>query len=166
MNQTETWKPVPEFEEVYEVSDLGKVRRIKASSATHAGRLLKPLLQRDGYLRVHLKCRPRRKKIALHRLVAEVFIPNPLFLPEVNHLGPKSDCRASMLEWRSTQGHKLYHVKTSIDGVGVSFDKANKRWVSYYNPKPNVFIRVGRFRTKKEALAARRAAIATLYVPN
>lgn len=44
-----------------------------------------------------------------HRLVAEVFIPNPLNLPEVNHKDEdKSNCSASNLEWCTTQYNACY----------------------------------------------------------
>jgi len=33
-------------------------------------------------------------------------------LPEVNHKGPKSDCRASMLEWTNKRGNSVDAVKT------------------------------------------------------
>lgn len=153
----ELWKPVPEFEGVYEVSNIGRVRRIEKASGTHFGNIIKPKPDnRGGYLGVHLSDGVRKKRKALHRLVAEVFIPNPLNLPEVNHLGPKSDCRASKLEWRSIEGNNLHRKQQN--GKGVCFDVRKGKWRAYYNPELGKQIEIGNFSTKKEATQARKAA--------
>ena len=57
----------------------------------------------DGYLLVGLQDGSKR----LHRLVAITYIPNPLNLPEVNHLnGIKSDCHKENLEWCTSKQNK------------------------------------------------------------
>lgn len=146
----EQWKSVPDFDGVYEVSDLGRVRRVRT------GRILKPFPQQRGYLRVDFTNGSQRKVKEVHRLVAEVFIPNPLNLPEVNHLGPKSDCRATQLEWRSRAGHDLYHMLH--DERGVLFDRRNGKWYARYNPAGKR-VWLGYFISKQAALKARRAAV-------
>lgn len=63
---SERWLPVPDWE-MYEVSDLGRVRR--------NGRILKQLLNnRGGYPIVQLKDAPRRKCMCVHRLMADAFL--------------------------------------------------------------------------------------------
>jgi hypothetical protein len=63
----------------------------------------------------------------VHVLVAKAFIPNPLNLPEVNHLGKSDDCRANMLEWRTKLGNVQHSVATERKGTGgVSFEKEKK----------------------------------------
>ena len=161
----EQWKPVPDYEQLYEVSSLGRVRRKvmgggRSGTQYKAGRLLKPYPQHKGYLLVNFRDHGRNKVKALHRLVAEVFIPNPKHLPEVNHLGPKTDCRASMLEWRSSKGNVLY--KQQHSGKGVSFLKRINKWVARYSPAPGQDTWIGSFKTKGEAVQARAAAVATI----
>jgi hypothetical protein len=50
----ENWRPVKDFEGVYEVSDLGRVRRSKAAKGATAGALIKAHPQQGGYLIVIL----------------------------------------------------------------------------------------------------------------
>ena len=113
---TENWAPVAGFEGIYEVSDLGRVRRTKSRQGTTIGQMIKPKSRPSrsgGYLAIHLRDRDKEVTRGLHTLVATAFLPNPLNLPEVNHLGAKSDNRAIMLEWRTGDGNKLHEMQTS-----------------------------------------------------
>jgi hypothetical protein len=157
----EQWKPVRGFEGVYEVSDQGRVRNIVGYHRWFAGRILKPYDTGRGYLQVRLCNIKAGKKVskALHRLVAETFIPNPKHLPQVNHLGTKSDCRAFMLEWCTKRGNEKHAMKNELKGDGVYLDKKSGKWAAHYSPKPYAKEVLGLFKTKRKALAVRRAAI-------
>lgn len=86
----------------YSVSRLGNVRNDKT------GRILKPGITR-GYLRVCLCKNGEHKNYRVHRLVAEAFIPNPLGLPQVNHIDEnKLNNRAENLEWCTIQYNQEY----------------------------------------------------------
>lgn len=78
----EVWKPVKDYEELYEVSSLGNVRSI-----TRYKKILKPGLVR-GYPHITLynSKNKKNKNYNIHRLVAETFIDNPNKLPQVNQL--------------------------------------------------------------------------------
>jgi hypothetical protein len=109
--QTECWRRVPlaVYDGLYEVSTLGRVRRIQT------GRILQPSTDRDGYLFVNLKCKPLRlqKRCTVHRLVALAFLDNPENKPEVNHQsGVKADCSLLNLEWVTGQ-ENLHHAMTT-----------------------------------------------------
>lgn len=84
---SEIWKPVLGFEDRYEVSDFGRVRRAKAAQGTRAGAVLSPIeTSRGGYLAVHIHMGDgRRKTVRIHRLVVEAF-HGPSDLPLVRHL--------------------------------------------------------------------------------
>lgn len=63
----------------------------------------------------YLSCSINGKTLFLHRLVAEVFIPNPNNLPQVNHLdGNKHNPYYKNLEW-STQSTNVKHAY----GIGL-----------------------------------------------
>ena len=113
----EIWKPVKGYEGLYEVSSEGNVRSLdhvstftkdgKQGTALRKGRLLKPVKRQHGYLGVMLYGKGGHKTrgfktFAVHRLVAEAFIPNPNDLPEVNHIDEdKTNNRVENLAWIS-----------------------------------------------------------------
>jgi hypothetical protein len=68
-----------------------------------------------GYLYTNLTKDKTKKKVKIHRIVAEAFIPNPLKLPEVNHInGDKSDNRACNLEWVTRRENIAHAYKTGL----------------------------------------------------
>ena len=81
----EEWKPVINYENLYEVSNLGAVKSldhitIGRSGRKHRfnGRLLKPCLVKGGYHRIVLCKNGKTKKKMIHVLVMESFIgPKP-----------------------------------------------------------------------------------------
>jgi hypothetical protein len=161
---TENWKTIEGFE-AYEVSDLGRVRRRLPghSSTAVVGRILKASAGDNGYMHVCLYNGEKVKNIKVHRLVAEAFIPNPLNLPQINHTGKKSDNRACKLAWITTAEHGRDQARRGQRrGDGVYFDKQRNLWTAQYNPETNKKKRIGYFKTRKEAKAARDAKIKTL----
>lgn len=88
----EFWKPILNYEGLYQSSTFGRVRSIdrwvkskNGSVRLSKGKILKPGTDKDGYLQVGLYKNGKRKTYKVHRLVAEAFIQNPDNLPEVNH---------------------------------------------------------------------------------
>ena len=77
---TEVWLPVKDYEGLYEVSSLGRVRNYKTGS------ILKQRIDKYGYLRVHL-CKNGKDKFPLvSRLVCETFhgLPKEYHADHVN----------------------------------------------------------------------------------
>ena len=73
----EIWKDIEDYEEYYQISNLGRIRNKKES------RILKPS-KSGGYYHISLR-HGNKKEMLIHRLVAKAFIPNPLNLSYVNH---------------------------------------------------------------------------------
>lgn len=91
----EEWRDLPELQGEYQVSNLGRVKRVKG-----AERLVKLTTQRNGYVYVTLWLDKTNKCFKTSRLVAKAFIPNPDNLPEVDHLNAdKQNNTVSNLEW-------------------------------------------------------------------
>lgn len=108
MQEEEIWKPIPEYEGLYEVSNKGQVKRLKKVIIDKIGRthhkkerILKANPDGNGYLQVSLFDNESRKKsLKVHRLVAEVFIPSPDGNLEVNHKDEiKTNNCVENLEW-------------------------------------------------------------------
>lgn len=74
----EDMTPIPNFEE-YLISKDGDIY------STKSHKFLKSWLDSKGYLQIQLFKSGIKHCFKVHRLVAEVFIPNPYNLPEVNH---------------------------------------------------------------------------------
>jgi hypothetical protein len=65
----EEWKPIPEWEGVYSVSNLGRVRRELTHGKGIAGTILNHWISITGYPAVRLTNMPRRASYQVHRLV-------------------------------------------------------------------------------------------------
>ena len=91
MEIKEIWKDVKDYEGLYQVSNLGRVKSLERKSWNgykwfiKKERILKPRPLKAGYLKVSLSKDGIVKDFLIHRLVAIAFIPNPNNLPEVNH---------------------------------------------------------------------------------
>ena len=70
----EKWLPIPDWEDLYEVSDMGRVRRRKPGGKYLAGHMLTPLRVRDGYVRVELNRNNKTSAYYIHRLVLSAFV--------------------------------------------------------------------------------------------
>lgn len=90
----ESWKDIEGYEGLYQVSNIGRVKRVNTD------RILKENKSTCGYLQVGLcKDGVRNAKI-IHRLVAQAFIPNPENKPDVAHIDEdKTNNRVDNLVW-------------------------------------------------------------------
>lgn len=108
--------PIKGFPEYY-VTDNGDVY---SRNYKNTGRVKKMALTKrpDGYLRITIK----GKGYYVHRLVAEVFIPNPENKEQVNHIdGNKTNNCVSNLEWTSRSenvkhAYDVLHRKAPYQG--------------------------------------------------
>lgn len=114
----EEWRPIPGWEDCYEVSNIGRVRSLdrvvqgKIGLRTQLGRLMRQTINRSGYPRVMLQRDKVYKTMLIHRLVALAFIgppPTPAH-QHVNHKnGDRADPKLENLEW-ATPSENLQHA--------------------------------------------------------
>ena len=110
----EEWRGVLNYESVYQVSNHGRVRRIKDGSNTWSGRILKSHINSVGYPIISLCKEGKRQTKAVHRLVAESFLDQPTVNQEVNHKnGDKTDNHVSSLEW-VTRAENVAHANNEL----------------------------------------------------
>ena len=145
----EEWKPIEGYEGLYEVSDFGRVRRLRNwqnGIKVLNTKILKPSPMSNGYLTYHL-CKGNKVKVFMaHRLVADAFIPNPNNLSQVNHKDEdKSNNRVCNLEWCSPR-YNLYYSKVP-QKMKAAAVKACEKQVEMYD-KDWHFIRIFESLTK------------------
>lgn len=114
----EHWRTIDWTNGVYEVSDLGRIRRTVDGKHVKAGHILHTSLTPNGYVNTTAYLDKRACTIHIHREVARAFIPNPEGKQQVNHKnGVKSDNRASNLEW-VTQSENMRHAQRELGWMG------------------------------------------------
>ena len=72
-------------------------------------------IDKDGYLRFRFWIKRKAYKIALHRLVALLYIDNPNNYPVVNHIdGNKKNNHKDNLEWCTVKHNTLHAIKLGL----------------------------------------------------
>ncbi len=103
----EIWKPITDYEDLYEVSNYGRIRSLCGRYGKN--KILSQCVGSKGYKLVTLCKKGKQKTVNVHRLVAMAFIPNPDSLPCVNHIDEdKSNNNVSNLEWCSYYYNNIY----------------------------------------------------------
>jgi hypothetical protein len=151
----EIWKSIKGYEDLYEVSNLGRIN----SLFTRKGKIMKPKIEKDGYLRIGFWKDGKQKYFNVHRLVAEVFLPKKEdYQNQINHINKiKSDNRVENLEWVSNienHFHKNIDNNTTSKYVGVAWNKSKNKWTSYINFE-NKKVHLGTFLNENLAHDAR-----------
>lgn len=126
--EIEIWKDILELQAHYKISNNGvvihKSRKIKSSVQPCGFRVSKERVKLNqdngkGYKQLYVKVEGVRKVYYIHRLVAKYFIPNPLSLPEVNHIDcNKSNNNFTNLEWCSKSENMKHASKMGRLGKG------------------------------------------------
>lgn len=107
----EEWRPVVGYEGIYEVSSLGRVRRVgRANGANKIGVPLKLQYGWAGYPHLILNNRGKRL-IPVHRMVAEAFLGPCPEGHEVHHLDhDRKNARVDNLVYLSQAEHAAAHT--------------------------------------------------------
>lgn len=101
----EIWRDVKGYEGLYAISNCGRVRSFVS------GKVLSPINNGAGYLKVELWKGKSGRKMYIHRMVAEAFLPYQHNKTEVNHRDSNpSNNNVSNLEWVSSSENTKHAV--------------------------------------------------------
>lgn len=122
----ETFVEIIDYENLYQISDFGRVKSLKRVTISKNGRkyfikekILSPV-NNQGYEQVTLSKNGKIKRFSVHRLVASAFIENPKNKKCVNHKDfNRSNNYKSNLEW-STYSENTIHA---IENGRMMFNK-------------------------------------------
>ena len=119
---TEVWKDIQGYEGWYQVSNLGRVKRLKKVHCNHGKvnivereHILTPSIDKKGYSVVILSSNVgNRKHLKVHRLVANAFVENKDNKPQVDHINRnRSDNKAENLRWVTNSENQFNSAKTN-----------------------------------------------------
>lgn len=106
--EKEFWKNIPRYENLYQASTYGRIRRHPRMVINHGtlcikkGGIISQNRTSKGYCRVRLYYEGKVHTEFVHQLVAETFLPNKKHLPCINHKDEdKTNNHVENLEWCS-----------------------------------------------------------------
>ena len=133
----EIWKDVLRYDYEYQISNLGRFKRVTSFHKNNKGEITVGSLDSRGYLRTNLTKEGKNISKKLHRLVAEHFLDNYSEDLTVNHIDfNKSNNKLSNLEMMTVKENVIDYItkkkklKTYSSVIGVSYHKTIKKWVA------------------------------------
>lgn len=158
----EEWRPIPGYEGIYQVSDLGRIRSLPRRGTL--GGIRKVRLRPDGYYDVELSRDSVKAKLLLHRLIAAAFCPRAEGQAVVRHLNDnRDDNRVVNLAWGTDSDNvadairngRHPHVNKTHCNEGHPYDETN----TYYDARGHRSCKeCGRAASRKWARRIRSAA--------
>lgn len=105
----EQWKDIPEYEGIYQVSNLGRIKSIKRTT-TKGGTLKLHMNKHNGYIYACLCKNNKPRTVRVHVVEMNAFNPIRDNSMQVNHIdGDKTNNMLKNLEW-CTQSENMKHA--------------------------------------------------------
>jgi hypothetical protein len=162
MNNKEIWKDIPNYEGLYQVSNLGNVRSLDRISKHKNGRINKlkgknlyKLKDSTPYFCVGLNNNGVKKRFGIHRLVACAFLEYNINKRKgivVDHIdnNPINNNLNNLQVITHRENCSKDQKESSSKYIGVSWRKDRNKWRAYFNVGAK-YIHIGNFDSEKEA---------------
>lgn len=126
----EIWKDIPNYERLYQVSNLGRIKSLYYSKE----KILTPKIDKDGYLLINLYKNHKCQTFKIHRIVAQVFLNNSNNLPQINHKdeNKQNNC-VDNLEWCTHIYNQNYGNKNNWCSKKVNQYDLNGNYIKTYS---------------------------------
>ena len=143
--------------ENYSISNFGNIRNDIDNT------ILPFWKNKHGYNSVFID---KNNAFTIHRLVGEVFIPNPLKKPIVDHIDTcRTNNRVDNLRWvtiAENNYNKSIQKRNKSGYKGVGFDKRRNKWVASVKKNGKSYY-LGGFTDKQEAIRVRQLKANELF---
>lgn len=126
----EIWKDIKDYEGLYQISNLGKVKRLVSVKCKKERFLSITKDKKFGYCRVMLCKNNKTKRFLIHRLMAEHFIPNPENKLCIDHInGIRDDNRIENLRWCTHKENNNFPIARKHNSESQKLLRLNSDWV-------------------------------------
>lgn len=133
----EVWKDVKGYENLYQISNLGRLKSLSKKGNYKNEYIRKTLTDIKGYSVCNLVKDKKYKYVRIHRLVAQAFIPNLENKPQVNHKdGNKQNNCVNNLEWCTNSENQLHAIKMGLR-KNENISKGRKKEINQYDLNGN-----------------------------
>lgn len=110
-----TWRAVPGWEGLYEVSIDGQVRALRK------GQIMRPFITEKGYRRVYLYDRTRVQRVRVHTAVLAAFVgPRPRGMVTRHLDGNPANNHLSNLAWGTPAENMADRIRHRAERLAVS----------------------------------------------
>jgi hypothetical protein len=147
----ECWHPVPGYEDLYDVSNQGRVRR--------NGRVLRTLRASTGHLYVTLSKHSNKRQVAVHRIVLCAFVGPAPSGTEARHYPDRDPAnnRLENLSWTTRTVNVRDRIEHETDNSGERHGMAVLNWEKVLS------IRSGKYKSQRDAADALGVCRSTIY---
>lgn len=158
--QKEIWKDIPGYEGSYQISTFGRVKSLKRNITRIRNgkkhiyqvqeRILRPCIDKHGYLQFNIKLGGAGKSYKIHTMMAKVFLGRDIdgsYELVVDHIDEnKQNNNLNNLQLLSNRDNVLKSCNNKYPGTAKAFNKFFAR-IRYKNKR----IHLGMFDTQQEA---------------
>ncbi len=127
----EIWKDIPNYENWYQVSNMGRIRSLMRKHRfgySKKTKILQPFPSRKGYLRVHLYKNGQRASRQVHRLVLEALTGLCPEGMQCRHLdGNPQNNRLDNLVWGTASENQRDRIIHKTSNCGLTYNRGESQ---------------------------------------
>jgi len=149
----EIWKNIDNFNNYYQVSNLGNIKsvnRLSLEGRNYKGKKLKLSISKNGYLYVGLSKNGKTKMFPVHRIVIETFLGYSNLVCDHIDNDKTNNCLTNLRYISHRENMSKFHQLKNILPTGVQ-KTINGKFVVYIRAENNKKICLGTFCSVDEA---------------